>query len=231
MNKENGIQKYQGNLSTRREQSVVKHPGVNIIEGEFRYLDDSPTGTQVKTGENKWRTGCLILLAGAGLTGIAVGAYALANPCTWQGKDCGVYLRTPTVSCAAGEPNPKPTEQPINKENLSRYTWRHLNPGECADVRPGDFFMGDGSVDGVFMTDSNEDTGAIYSFERSARVKADFGGDIRTPINFNDKPNLLAEAVDQMLNTGGVNHRGVKIVFVTTFQTDGKNIEVPYGRK
>jgi hypothetical protein len=91
--------------------------------------------------------------------------------------------------------------------------------------------MGDGSVDGKFMTDSNENTGAIYNFERSAEIRADFGGDIRTPINPNEKPRLIAEATRQMLDTGGVNNRGVHTVFVTTFRANGQNEIAPFGRK
>jgi len=228
MNKEVG--RFTGNISGRPETRVTKVSTPDVINAEFRYLDDSSTGTQVKTGENKWRTGCLVALGGIGLTAIALGAFAAANPCVFR-QDCGARVathaenRAPITSSATGTPNR------VENENLSGFTWKHLNPGESARVNAGDFFMGDGSVDGVFMTDSNENTGAIYNFERSAEIRADFGGDIRTPINPNDKPNLLAEAVDQMLNTGGVGHRGVNIVYLTTFRADGKNIEVPYGRK
>jgi hypothetical protein len=218
-NKEVG--KFTGNISRRPETRVTRVTNPDVVDAQYRYLDNpAQSGTEIKAPKQNIfdRKGAVIaaVIIAAGL-----GTIALANSC----EKTPYFPTTPTTSYASGRPNP------IENGNTCGYTWRHLNPGECTRVNAGDFFMGDGTVDGVFMTDSDENTGAIYVFERSAEVGAPYGGDIRTPINPNEKQRLIAEATGQMLNTGGVDHRGVRLVTVTTFCADGQNIPVPYGRK
>lgn len=161
----------------------------------------------------------ICLLVGASIFGIRQICDSIPTP----------SLETPTPSAATGISIPE-------TEKLAEFIGKHFRNGECARVGPDEIVVGHGpindiSINGTPMvanevtndpnTELNDPNAEwIINFQAPAevRVSAPDGGNTREVINPNEKPKLIEDAVWEKIKTGGINHKGVKKVFVITYR-------------